>query len=81
MVRIVCAPFTWKKSSFRGVKLILKMKLLKIYLHQNQCCITSIFSLITQNKLKILIKTSIKNMTIQRKGHVDKPSNDYDVVK
>ena len=79
MVKIVCAPFIWKKSSFRGVKLILKMKLLKIYL--NQCCITSIFSLINQNKLKILIKTPIKKLIIQRKGHVDKPSNDYDVDK
>ena len=69
MVRIVCAPFLWKKSSFRGVKLILKMKLLKVCLHQNQCCITSIFFLITQNKLKILMKT-IKKLIIQRK--VDK---------
>ena len=43
MVRIVCAPFLRKKSSFWGVKLILKMKLLKVCLHQNQCCITSIF--------------------------------------
>ena len=36
MVRIVCAPFLWKRSNFWGVKLSLKMKLLKVYLHQNQ---------------------------------------------
>ena len=40
---IVCAPCSYEGN--QGAKLILKMKLLKVYLHQSQCCITSIFSL------------------------------------
>ena len=38
----------------------------------------------TQNKLKILLKTSLKktnNSMESLRGHVDKPSNDYDVNK
>ena len=45
---------------------------------------TSFFFLITQNKLKILLKTSLKktnNSMESLRGHVDKPSNDYDVNK
>ena len=60
------------------------MILIKVYLHRNQCCMTSFFFLITQNKLKILLKTSLKktnNSMESLPGHVDKPSNDYDVNK
>ena len=82
MVRIVCSPFLWK--SFWGVKLTLKMKLLKVSLHQNQCCITSIFFSHNSEQIKICNKNfgqKTDNSMEVLQGHVHKASNDYYVIK
>ena len=60
------------------------MKLLKVYLHQNQCCITSIFFSHNSDQIKNFKVNSYQktdNSTESLQQHVDKPSNDYDVIK
>ena len=84
MVRIVGAPFLWKTSNFWRVKLTLKIKLLKVYLHQNQCCITNIFFPHNSEQIKNCNKNfnqKTDNSTEILQEHVDKASNDYDVEK
>ena len=63
--------FFMKDIKFLRSEISFQMKLLKVYLYQNQCYITRIFFLVSQNKLKILIKTSIKKLLIQSKFYRD----------
>ena len=84
MVRVACAPFLWKKLILQGGKLILKMKLLKVYLSQNQCCITSFFYFSRNSeRIKNFDKNYQKtdNSIEIPQGRDEKPSNDYDVVR
>ena len=60
------------------------MKLLKVYLHQNQCFITSFFFSHNSEQIKNFNENSYQktdNSTESLQGRVDKPSNDYDVMK
>ena len=64
------------------MKLTLKIKLLKVYVHQNQCCITNIFFPHNSEQIKNCNKNfnqKTDNSTEILQEHVDKASNDYDV--
>ena len=66
------------------MKLTLKIKLLKVYLHQNQCCITNIFFPHNSEQIKNCNKNfnqKTDNSTEILQEHVEKASNDYDVMK
>ena len=66
------------------MELLLKMKLLKLYLHQNQCCITSIYFSPNSEQIKSSNKNFYQKIDYSigvLQAHVDKPSNDYDVNK
>ena len=59
------------------------MKLLKVYLHQNQCCITSIF-FSNSEQIKNWNKNfhqKTDNSTEILQGHVNKAINSYGVDK
>ena len=62
------------------MKLTLKIKLLKVYLHQNQCCITNIFFPHNSEQIKNCNQKT-DNSTEILQEHVEKASNDYDVMK
>ena len=60
------------------------MKLLKVYLHQNQCCITSIFFCHNSEQIKNWNKNfsqKTDNSTEILQGHVNKAINNYGVDK
>ena len=59
------------------MKLILKMKLLKVYLNQNQCCNEYFFFSYNSEQIKNFNKKyqEIDNSTEILQGHDDKPSS------